>query len=103
MGQEEREDGMTCNYPMMPTAGGGHLYCTEEKGHEGRHTHTFNFSISNEEPYGLDFKLNVYTDAVRIAHSTNQVVGAKKDYYVTLEQLETILETRTQAVGRDPE
>jgi len=33
----------------------------------------------------------VYSDAVTVAHSRNQVVGEKSDYYVTLEQLERLL------------
>ena len=34
----------------------------------------------------------IYARAIRIAHSQNQVVGEKNDYYVTLAQLEDILQ-----------
>jgi len=35
---------------------------------------------------------HIYARAIRLAHSQNQVVGEKNDYYVTLGQLEDILQ-----------
>ena len=35
---------------------------------------------------------HIYARAIRLAHSQNQVVGEKNDYYVTLAQLEGILQ-----------
>jgi hypothetical protein len=35
---------------------------------------------------------HIYARAIRLAHSQNQVVGEKNDYYVTLAQLEDILQ-----------
>lgn len=41
----------------------------------------------NEE--ALAFRITaVYANLMRIAHSNNQTVGEKNDYYITLEQLE---------------
>jgi hypothetical protein len=43
----------------------------------------------------------IYARAIRLAQSANQVVGEKNDYYITLAQLEDILqnvpETRLDA------
>ena len=33
----------------------------------------------------------IYTNAIELSHSNNQVIGEKLDYYITLEQLEGIL------------
>ena len=35
---------------------------------------------------------HIYARAIRLSHSQNQVVGDKSDYYVTLAQLEDILQ-----------
>ena len=35
--------------------------------------------------------MKIYTEAINIARANEQVVGEKKDYYVTLEQLEAML------------
>lgn len=40
---------------------------------------------------GIVNTADVYTKAVQLARTTQQVVGEKSDYYVTLEQLEKIL------------
>lgn len=43
---------------------------------------------------GIVNTADVYTEAIRLAQSSNQVVGEKSDYYITLEQLETILQKK---------
>ena len=44
----------------------------------------------------------IYARAIRIAHSQNQVVGEKSDYYVTLAQLEDILQGLTPSSNCTP-
>lgn len=44
----------------------------------------------------------IYARAIRLAHSQNQTIGEKSDYYITLAQLERILATSTQARGQGP-
>lgn len=49
----------------------------------------------NEEtgnPFATGELLSVYARANRMAISRNQTVGEKREYYVTLEQLEAILQ-----------
>jgi hypothetical protein len=31
---------VTCDFPMIPVAGGGFLYCNEPRGHAGDHAYT---------------------------------------------------------------
>lgn len=31
---------VTCDFPMIPVAGGGFLYCNEPRGHAGGHAYT---------------------------------------------------------------
>lgn len=35
--------------------------------------------------------LEIYTKALKLAHATRQTVGEKSDFYVTLQQLESIM------------
>ena len=41
-------------------------------------------------------KIYLYTKAIELARNTNQVVGEKNDYYITLEQLERLLKETEQ-------
>lgn len=41
-----------------------------------------------------EFMLSIYTQASSLAMSQSQTVGEKGNYYVTLEQLERLLEAR---------
>lgn len=74
---------------MFSMAHAGQLYCNKEKGHDGEHAHTVPDVFHCSE--NADSRLQLYTEACKLAHSRNQVVGGRGDYYVTLEQLELIL------------
>jgi hypothetical protein len=43
-------------------------------------------------PYDITLTGRIYAHAIKLAHTLNQTVGRQNDYYVTLEQLEHILQ-----------
>lgn len=44
--------------------------------------------------------LAIYARMVRLAHDSNQTVGEKRNYYVTLEQLEAAFISMRDEIGR---
>jgi hypothetical protein len=48
--------------------------------------------VSDEVRVGITLTGIIYARAIRLAQSQNQVVGEKSDYFVTLAQLEEILQ-----------
>jgi len=52
--------------------------------------------VRAEERESNVFQLaGLYGDVMQFAHSQKQVIGKKNDYYVTLEQFETLLKSLT--------
>jgi hypothetical protein len=49
-------------------------------------------SVDKPIPYRVTLTGTIYARAIRLSQSQNQVVGEKGDYYITLQQLESILE-----------
>jgi hypothetical protein len=50
-----------------------------------------------------DLLVNLYIEATKLAMKNNQVVGEKRNYYITLEQLEALFKTWIDEKGQNGE